>query len=131
MKRFWPYALVAVITAIITYKLLPPRIEYKEKLVTQVQERVITRTRIIERPDGTKETIIDSDTDRKTKTVSEKSTKPANKDLTVFAAGSVYSPERSSPVYSVGISKELLLGIKVGVYGRTDKELGLLLSYDF
>ncbi len=127
LKNSWSYVLVAAIAALITYKLLPPRIE--EKLVTEVKERVVTRTRIIERPDGTKETIIDEKKD--TKFNQEYSKTPANKDLTIFVGSSVYSDDRSEPVHTIGVSKEVLFGIKIGAYGRTDKEVGILLSYDF
>lgn len=109
-----------------TYKLLPAKIE--EKTVTEVQERVITRTRIIERPDGTTETIIDKDEKRDVTKTAEKA---AIDDISVFVAISGYSATRDEPTYTLGVSKEVFLGIKAGAYARTDKEVGVVFSYSF
>jgi hypothetical protein len=107
-------------------KLLPPKIE--TKLVTEVQERVITRTRIIERPDGTKETIIDKDEKKDTKQVA---TTYDTRDVTLFAASSVYGSHLDKPVYTIGVTKNVILGVQAGLYARTDSEYGVILSYSF
>ena len=126
MKISWKYLLVALISAILTFKLLPPKIE--EKTVTEVKERVITRTRILERPDGTKETIIDEkrDTDSKSLKVTTDGA-----DTAIWLSQSLSGEYKGETVYTLGVTKKLLGRLSGGLYGRSDKEVGVILSYSF
>lgn len=127
LKSSWKYVAVAIVAGLITWKLLPPKIEIREKIVTEVQERVRVDTRIIERPDGTTETIISERRDTDTSVVSERESKPAGTEWIVGlrASGS------KEPIYSLSIERSLILGLSAGLYARTDKEVGLAISYSF
>lgn len=105
--------------------------EIKEKTVTEVQERVIVRTRIEERPDGTKVTIIDSRKDTDTKKVSEIQKKPAMKDWQIGLTASNPTNIGADTIYGLTLQKRLFLGLSGGLYVRTDKEIGAVLSYSF
>ena len=111
--------------------LSPTKVEIKEKVVTEVQERVRVLTRIIERPDGTKETIIDEKRDTDTSIVAEKESRPVAKDWRVGIGASLPEVFTTGATYTLTVEKHLFAGIYVGAYGRTDKEYGASLSYSF
>ena len=121
---------MAALAALLTWQLLPAKIKIEEHLVTEVQERVIVHTRIVERPDGTKETIIEERKDTDTRTESSKVTT----GLPVYSvrlSQSISGEYANKTVYTLGIEKKLLGSLSGGIYGRTDKEYGLALSYSF
>jgi hypothetical protein len=93
---------------------------------TNVAE-VITRdrvvTRIIEGKDGSKETVIVSDSTKSEKTVTAK--------ITNWAVGVGTSLTELAPVHSLFIDRRILGEFSVGVYGRSDKEAGVILKYTF
>ncbi len=111
--------------------LTPKQIEIKEKVVTEVQERVRVVTRIIERPDGTKETIIDEKRDTDTNIISEKESKPATSDWRVGVAASVPDVFTTGAAYTLNVERRILGDIYLGGYARTDKEFGVIISYSF
>ena len=106
--------------------LAPKKIE--TKTVTEVQERVRVLTKITERPDGSKVTIIDSRKDTDSKEVSQ--TKPAIKDWQVGLTAS-YPKSNGDTVYSLNVQRSLFMSLYGGIYARTDKEFGLALSFSF
>jgi hypothetical protein len=106
-------------------------VEFKEKIVTQIQEKVRTVTKIVTKPDGTTETVIDERVDRDTKIVSSKKTKPKHSEWSIIAT---IAPERefgSRPIYGIGLQTNLILGLSGGFYARSDAEVGLIVSYSF
>lgn len=112
----------------ITWYLIPKNFE--EKTVTEVQERVVVRTQIIERPDGTTETIIDERRESDYRSESEKITTP-EKDWSVGLSASISGDFRADRVYTLTVQKRLLKGLSGGIYARSDKEIGAILSYSF
>ena len=121
---------MAALAALLTWQLLPAKIKIEEHLVTEVQERVIVHTRIVERPDGTKETIIDEERNTDSRSESSKVTT----SLPVYSvrlSQSISGEYAQKTVYTLGIDRKLIGSLSVGVYGRTDKELGATLSYSF
>lgn len=108
-----------------------PRIEYKEKIVTKVQERVRILTKIRISPDGTKETTIENVSSRDT-VVDRESTKLCDKkSWTIFTTATTDTFPNVKATYGLGITKDVLLGINAGLYVNTKKEFGLALSYSF
>lgn len=96
-----------------------------------MQERVRTITRIKVSPDGTKETTTETVSNKDT-TVSQENTKlMSKKTWTVFGTVTSKTIPNLEPVYGVGVTKDVLLGIKAGIYANTNGELGLALSYSF
>ena len=101
------------------------KVEIKE--VVKVQERVRTRTEIIERPDGTKITVIKED--KQTKLDKRLEVKPS---LNIWSVGISYAPPLGQrEVYSVDIYRRLFGAISVGIYGRTDREFGIGVRYEY
>lgn len=114
----------------ITWYLIPEKVKIEEKTVEVVKERVRVDTRIIERPDGTTETIISERRESDTRRESEKVTTPAA-DWTVGLGASLSRDNRHEEVYTLVVQKKLLAGLSGGLYARSDKELGAILSYSF
>ena len=108
----------------------PEKIKIEEKTVEVVKERVRVDTRIIERPDGTTETIISERRDTDTRSETEKLT-TGLPVWSVSLSASAYSASRDEPIYGVGVQKRLLGSLSGGIYARTDKEVGVMLSYSF
>jgi len=120
-----------VLAFLLAYSLLPAKIEIKEKLVTKVQERVIVHTKIVERPDGTKETIIDERRDTDTSQIYDKVTRPAVNQYRVALGASLPLRADRDTVYMVEAGRRLFLDLSGGIYVRSDKEVGLTLSWSF
>lgn len=115
---------------LLTIHFSPDKVRIEEKLVKDVQERVIVRTVIKERPDGTKETIIDERRDTDTHIERERVT-TAMADTAISLSQSLSGEFRGDTVYTLGIQKKLLGSLSGGIYARTDKEYGVTLSYSF
>lgn len=97
------------------------RTEYKHDVVTIIKE--------VTKPDGTKEkeTVINE-----SKEGSKEKSKPINikpNYLVQAAVGTKFNGEKE--VYTLQASKRVFMDVFVGVYGRTDKELGLLIGLEF
>lgn len=122
---------MALIAAVVTYKLIPKQIEYKEKVVTKVQERVRTLTKIVVKPDGTKETIIDERMSRDTHQVAERQSTPASNRWLITSTMTYNATSIDKPTYGIGVARSLILGLSGGLYANTNKDVGLLLTYSF
>lgn len=109
---------------------MPQKLKIEEKLVEVVKERVRVDTRIIERPDGTTETIISERRDTDTRLESEKTT-DGLPDWSVGLSASISEEYRGDRVYGLRIEKKLLGSLSGGIYARTDKEYGVGLTYSF
>lgn len=112
------------------YQSLNPSIEYKEKVVTKVQERVRTLTKIVVSPNGTKVTTIEAVSSKNTD-ISKESVAKKPKPWTVVATATSGTFPSLTPTYGVGISRELILGLSGGVYATNKGEFGAMLSYSF
>lgn len=97
-----------------------PKIEKEEV----IKERVKRVTRIVERPDGTKETIINEET--KKDTVKKES--PVGNEWYVSMGQSMIGGET---IYTLHTSRKIIGDLYLGGYGRTDKEYGLIIGYNF
>lgn len=117
-------------SALLLWTLTHPKIEYKDKIVTKVQERVRTLTKLVVSPDGTKVTTIESVSQKDTDILQERSSKPS-KTWTIVATMTSGTFPDLTPTYGIGASKELILGLSGGLYGTSKGELGLILSYSF
>jgi hypothetical protein len=106
-------------------------IEIVEVEKVQIRERAVTV--IKELPDGTKTTTIKTIKD--TDTVNNKQLKsketPVENKWSVWASVGSRLDARPEPTYTIGFDYKWLLGSSVGLYGRTDGELGVTLRYSF
>lgn len=102
----------------------------KTKTVTQVQIQETVRTIIREQPDGTKETIIIENRiiDRlkvRTKEI------PVGKKWLIGVSGGLPRGAIHGVAYTLSVQRRILWGAYMGLYMRSDKELGVSLSYNF
>ncbi len=128
-KTSW-IIITCLLSLALLWALANPKIEYKEKIVTRTQERVKTLTKIVESPDGSKVTIIDSDTSRNTETIAERKQKSGGgwQIIATMTQDKISDP---TPRWGLGVSRDLFLGLSGGLYGTSDKEYGLVLTYSF
>lgn len=124
-------AIIVILTAVLTYSLIPKKIEIKEKIVTQIQERVRSHTVIKERPDGTKVTEIITDTNRDTKVVAERQSKPSNRTWFISAIAASDTLDYKNPTWGIAVQRSLVLGLYGGLYANNKGSVGLALSYSF
>ncbi len=99
--------------------------EKEIEIVEIVKERVRVVTVTKEHPDGTTETTIIEETIKERQ--SSNTTKSRSKNWNVGATMSILE----KPIYGLRVERYLLWGLYGGLYGRTDGELGLSLSYSF
>lgn len=97
------------------------RTEYKHDVVTIIKE--------VTKADGTKEkeTVITEN-----KEGSKEKKKPVDirpNYLVQAAVGTRFNGEKE--IYTLQVSKRVFSNIYMGVYGRTDKELGVLVGFEF
>jgi len=127
--KYLLHILIAIASFIVGVGLSQYILPSKSSTVTKVQERVRVVTRLKERPDGSKETVIteDRNTESGTTTIIE-----AKKPMwSISASTAVLSLSPRGPIYTIQVDRRLILGAFVGAYGRTDGELGLSLRYEF
>jgi hypothetical protein len=118
---------IGVMLCLIIGMFVPKEKEIKE--VVKYKERVRVVKRIVERPDGTKETTEITDSEKNF--LKDKELKVSyKKDWNIGVGRSIYS--RNNPdSYTVMIQRRILGDLHIGVYGRTDLEVGALISYSF
>jgi len=126
------YMIVAIVALIAGYTLKQPEVKIETKTVTQFQERENVRTIIKERPDGTKETVIIAKRDTLVKQKrSQIETRAIPKKWLVGASVGSSLDALPKPTYTISLQYKVLPGLFAGLYGRTDGEIGLGLSYSF
>lgn len=118
--------MVALITGALVYHLIPEKVKIKEKLVTQVQERVRTVTVIKESPDGTKVTSITEAKDTEFKQESSKIQEPVEKDWLLSTGVSL----KEQNAYTFQASRRFLRHLYIGGY-YSKSEYGILFTYIF
>lgn len=124
---------VAIISAGLT-RYYFPKIEtqtvdvIKEVIKTDIR----TITRIVERPDGTKETIID-ETDKSTNNKTEKHTDTtyANKDWLLSVSAQTEVTQIMKPDYGVQVQRRILGPFYLGGMVDTSKRVGVSLGMEF
>lgn len=131
-------AIVALAIAFASGRFLSPdkvRTEVKTVEVEKIVEKVVRQTvTILEKPDGTKETVIvtDSNTSSKTNEQSTNATKEVtgSKDRINVSvlAGSSFPFNLSSPIYGLSANKNILGPITAGVWGLSNKTFGVSLG---
>lgn len=99
----------------------------KEKIVKDV----VTVTKIITKPDGTKEEVtVVTDKSKESKEI--KNTKIVSKpDWHVSASAKTKSIQMNDLVYSVQVERRILGDIYLGVVGSSDKSAGLSVGFEF
>lgn len=108
----------------------PPKVE--TKIVTEVQERERVVTRSMERPDGTKETIVvETRAKNSTQNIDQKITQPKERVWSASISAGRGNYLTGEPVYSLGVARKLLPNLSLGLYARTDRELGATLILNF
>lgn len=123
--------ILILVSSALTYFFGPKKVEYKEKIklveVVKTEVRLVTRKE--KRPDGTTiETTIQEqikeDIKTKDKEVAKKVT-PIKRDWFVTASIS------TDKDYTISVQRRIVFDIYAGIYARSDKEIGLAVSYSF
>ena len=125
LKRFWPY----IVIAIMSYSLgafLHQKTKIKTVTKTEIRENV--RTRILERPDGSKETVI-VETRTKDETQRQDKTIVARDKKWLVGLGSTVG--RVDQIYNVRVERKVFLDLYVGGYYSTRGDAGVSLTYTF
>lgn len=103
----------------------PNDIEKDESTKTK-QERVVTI--IKERPDGSKETQI---IEQRRSTAKVLKLRPVDKKWLIGLSASSGAILGGGGTYTLRVERYVLPGLAVGLYGGTNREVGLSLSYSF
>lgn len=107
-----------------------PIVQVVEKIVTQTNTKTVTKE--ITRPDGTKETLITSDTSTNTKSDMSASNSYVLPYKYKFSPMLGYSFTQNKQTYGVMAEKYLSPGLTAGIYMFPfDKHAGLTLSLSF
>lgn len=116
--------------ALAVYQFRPPevRVEVQEKEIVRTDTKTVTR--VVERPDGTKETVIES-TDKSVSkaTKSESVTKTLQKNWNVAIAA--HTNRELELHYSVHVQRRVLGPFYAGVSANTIGMVGLSLGMEF
>lgn len=126
----WRLTLILVVVAMVVSagvtRYFFPQIQVKTVEVTKtvIQDNVHTVTHIIQHPDGTKETVVDS-TDKSTKQATDTSTKIiASKSQWLIAVGANTDFTTPNPTYELHVQRRILGPFYLGVRAGTDKSVG-------
>lgn len=128
--------LVAIAASVSVTRYFFPRIETQTVDVIKevVKTDVRTITKIIEKPDGTKETIIDH-TDKSVENKDQKHTQTTYAKNQWLVAGTVQQNLDNGlnlqPIYGVHIQRRILGPVFLGAMGSTDKRAGLSVGMEF
>lgn len=126
-------ALAATAAGLLVHYYLP-RIETKTVVQTKVvvQNDVRTITKIVERPDGSKETVTET-VDRSTKdsTASKTELKMARKDWQISAQALASIKHLDAPEYAVNVQKRLLGPLYAGLLVANSGRVGISLGFEF
>jgi hypothetical protein len=111
--------------------LVPPKTVEVIKEVKVIEKAKDSYQREITRPDGTKETVtIVKERDRETGTKEASKTIDARPNYKASALAG-YDLTGKKPVYGLLIEKRIFSNISAGVWGTTNKEVGLSVNYEF
>jgi len=127
MRNMW-LIIIFVFGMLIGYIYMSHRnVETKETKVEQVDTTVNQHKVVIEtiKPNGTiiRKITVQTDTHQAATIIDKKESKPAPK---VYVGGMIsYDFSTTTPVYGIEIHKEILGPINVGVFGLTNKTVGV------
>lgn len=99
-------------------------------------EREVVRNDIIIReiikPDGTKETITTDKSVSKSDSTTKTTVTPPSRLYSLTASYSVHPTNRElAPVYGIQLTKQFLGPIALGVRVQSDKQVGIVVGYEF
>jgi len=115
---------VCAASGIVGYKCAGPQ---EAEVITKIEKDVVIEEKIIEKPGG--ERIIERVVkDRSSSHQIKAVYKP--KYILGLSGGSRFDG-RSKPTYTLSVQRRIAGELFMGVYGTTDKEVGLILSYAF
>lgn len=117
--------------AVATRYLAPPVIKTETVEVETVRTDVHTITRVLERPDGTRETIIDSTDRSKLKTSrSDTASAPVQKNWLV-SAGARLQPQNLQTYYALTVHRRVLGPFSAGLGADTSGRVELSVGMEF
>jgi len=99
-----------------------------EKEVRKTDIRTITK--IVERPDGTKETVVDT-TDRTTKRTDSSKTHEVFEAQYIGSLAAISPVQSLEPVYSISLSKRVVGPFFIGLQADTSSRVGVVLNVEF
>ena len=130
-KTFWIITSCLALTLLL-YNLSNPKIEYKEKVVTKIQERVRTLTKIVVSPDGTQVTTIDERSEKLTDQTAERESSSRKKDWLIGVAANAQAISGvKPPAWGVTIQRRIIFDAYLGVILTPDQPVRLALTYSF
>ena len=106
-----------------------PQTKEKQVEVEKVVKDVVTVTKIITRPDGSKEeviTVVDKTKENKTNTITKKA---ANWHVSASAKSKLWPVQIDT--YTIQVEKRIIGDLFLGVTGSTDKTVGLTIGMEF
>lgn len=101
--------------------------------VEVIRRDIVTVVKEITRPDGTKETvteIVDKTKEKKEYHAETLSVKPTEKQWHM-SAGLERELSSTQNIYSVTVERRIFLGSYAGLRVNTDKQIGIILGYEF
>lgn len=108
-----------------------PKVEFKEKVVTKIQERVRTVTKIKVSPDGTKETTIDEVAEKDTVALKESSSKPSTKDWLIGTSVGIKESFQEKPDFGINVQRRIILDAYLGIQYVPGEPIRAVLTYAF
>ena len=131
MKNNIIIAAVALLVGATASKFLFPTIQEKivEKQVEVIQKDIVTETKEIVRPDGTKEiiTVVTDKSQEKKESLKVTAIAKSNYHVSVAAL----TPNVKDIYYQIQVEKRVLGDIHVGLLANTNGSYGLSLGYEF
>lgn len=131
MKNNIIIGLICLLAGGLAGKLLFPTIQEKivEKQVEVIQKDIVTETKEITKPDGTKEIITIITDKSQEKKESSKVVLISKPDWHLSVAA--ISPNVKDIHYQIQIERRVLGNIHIGLLANTNKEIGAVIGYEF
>jgi hypothetical protein len=138
--------IIGVVALIVAFEVGRNSAPEKVRVETKIEKQVVTEqvthtvTKIIARPDGTKETVIVKDTDTDTKSNTEMQSvnetvihkDDLNISLLAGAQPHLFQGVSIGPlVYGASVTKRLLGPVTIGAFGLSDLTVGVSLGLNF
>lgn len=138
IQNFKVYIIIAVVSAAIggygVYRLRPAQIQQVEveKVITRTDTKVVTK--VIERPDGTKETTIEA-TDKSVKKDEQSKqvtvAQVPKYHVSLIASTPIDKFELNKPTYTLLVQKDFIGPFSLGASYSTDNKIGLSIGFNF
>lgn len=110
-----------------------PRIEMKQVEVTKevVRNDIRTVTRMVERPDGSKETVVEVVDKSTKKETSTKETTVASKKDWVISVSTDYNYRDYQQSYELQVQRRILGPFYIGAKASTNQSVGAMVGFEF